>query len=215
MDNNIKPKPKSSFIENGKTYLLMNDSYEIELNSKIKELNDYMSTNIGKGKTDEEKDNLYKKAQSLWIDCGTTFKDMKYNFNLNRAQYELLTDIILNKTIYDVNSILIYAEISDFLKNMHSIAKYKDTEEIIAYPINRTEISCIYHLFSKYTIKGISNSTYRFGEITQRICDINLLINYYNEYVNITKLSEDIMSWTASFEEGVTSDKFGGTINNA
>jgi hypothetical protein len=210
MNNNIKPKPKSSFIENGKTYLLIDDKYEIELNSKIKELNDYMSTNIGKGKTDEEKDDLYKNAQSLWVECASIFKDMIYNFNLNRPQYELLTDIILNKTIYDVNNILVYNKLNDFLKNMHSIAKYKNDEEIITYPINRTEISCIYHLFSKYTIKGINNSTYRFGEITQRICDINLLINYYDEYTNITKLSDDIMNWVTSFEDGVTYDKFDG-----
>jgi hypothetical protein len=197
-------KPEISFMENEIVNLVINNDVESNLDSIIKSIEKFMSDNTGKGKSDSEKDQLYKTSQELWKEYAIKLRDSKYNFHLNRPQYKFLTDLILTKLEYDVNTVFFAIELTDMLGGMKNV-KYSNDTDLVAFPVNATEITYIYHLISKHNVKGLSKDAYTFAQILKRIGSISKVFNYYD---NCGKtLSTDIQDWVSSFEEGVIVEK--------
>ena len=197
-------KPEIKFFENETENLIITNYYENELDSKIKTIEGYITDNSGKGLSDEEKDQLYKSAQELWKEYANSLKDAKYNFHLNRLQWKFLTDLVLSKLEYDVNSVFFAIELTELLGSMKE-AKYTNDTDLIAFPVNATEITYIYHLIAKHKVKGLTKDAYLFSEVLKRIGSISKVFNYYDNYGK--ELSNDIQNWISSFEEGVYYDK--------
>jgi hypothetical protein len=82
--------------------------------------------------------------------------------------------------------------------------KYTNDDELIAFPVNATEITYIYHLISKHKVKGLTKDSYTFSKVLMRIGTISKLFNYYDSYAK--SLSTDIQDWVASFEEGIIAE---------
>jgi hypothetical protein len=202
-------KPEISFLENETDNVILTPDFETSLDSKISEIENYTSNNSGKGKSDEEKDELYKNAQELWKDYAIYLRDIKYNFYLNRPQYNFLTDLILKNLEYDVNTVFFAIELTDLLSSMKGI-KYTDDKQLIAFPVNATEITYIYHLISPYKVKGLSRNAYLFAQVLRRIGDISKIFNYYDTAGK--NMSTDIQNWATSFEDGVTLENQEETI---
>jgi len=194
-------KPEIKVEENGKEYLLINKEVETLLDDKLNSIKEYIFTNSGKGKTNSEKDELYQSAQSLWKGYINELKEAKYNFQLNRPQHRFLTDLVLNKLEYDVNSVFFAIELKDLFESMKD-GKYSNDEELISFPVNATEITYIYHLISKHTVKGLVKDSYLFAEVLMKIGSISKIFNYYD--TTGKNLSSDIQDWVLTFEEGVT-----------
>lgn len=197
-------KPEVRFYENDSEHLLIDSVNESILESKISAIESFMSENEGKGKSDEEKDNLYGNAQDLWREYTTALKDAKYNFHLNRSQWKFLTDLIISKLEYDVNTVFFAIELTSLLGTMRDV-KYSNDTDAIAFPVNATEITYIYHLISKHKVKGLTKDSYLFSEVLVRIGNISKVFNYYDTYAK--NLSTDIQNWVTSFEEGVVVEK--------
>ena len=197
-------KPEIRFFENNIENLVIDPINEVLLDGKIKSIEDYMVSNDGTGKTDEEKDNLYKVSQELWKEYTDSLRDVKYNFHLNRVQWKFLTDLILQKLEYDVNTVFFAIELTELLGTMRDV-KYTNDTELIAFPVNATEITYIYHLISKHKVKGLTKDSYTFSQVLMRIGSISKLFNYYDSHAK--SLSSDIQNWVASFEEGTVLDK--------
>lgn len=204
MSNQIETnvvRPEISFFENETNNLILTPFYESELENKISSIEDYITNNTGKGKTDEEQDELYKNSQELWKNYANTLRDTKYNFHLNRPQWKFLTDLVLSKLEYDVNSVFFAIELTDLLGNMRD-AKYSNDTELVAFPVDATEITYIYHLISQYKVKGLTKEAYMFSQVLKRIGSISKVFNYYD--TSGKNLSTDIQNWVTSFEDGVT-----------
>lgn len=204
MSNNIETnvvKPEIKFIENDIEHPILTTENESNLDGRIKAIEDYMRNNSGKGKTEIEKDNLYKNSQTLWIEYATCLKEVKYNFHLNKQQHKFLTDLILGRLEYDTNTVFFAIELTDMLGGMKEV-KYTDDKNLIAFPVNATEITYIYHLISKHKVKGLTREAYTFAHILRRIGAISKVFNYYD--ATGKSLSTDIQDWVASFEEGVS-----------
>lgn len=197
-------KPEIRFFENESDHLVIDPFNEAILDSKIDAIEKYMEGNDGKEKSDEEKDSLYKEAQNLWKEYTGSLKDAKYNFHLNRPQWKFLTDLILSKLEYDVNTVFFAIELTDLLGTMRDV-KYTNDKELIAFPVNATEITYIYHLISKHKVKGLTKDSYLFSEVLVRIGSISKVFNYYDTYAK--NLSTDIQNWVTAFEEGVIVEK--------
>jgi hypothetical protein len=198
-------KPSVSFFENDMDNLIITPQEESILDSKIKDIEEFMKNNSGKGKTEQEKDELYLSSQSLWTSYSAALKEAKYNFYLNRPQHKFLTELILTKMEYDVNTVFFAIELTNMLGSMKE-AKYTNDTDLVAFPVNATEITYIYHLISKHKVKGLSKDAYTFSKILLRIGGISKMFNYYEAASK--NLSSDIQDWVATFEEGITSDKF-------
>ena len=197
-------KPEIRFFENNTENLVIDPINEVLLDNKIKAIEDYMVSNDGTNKTDAEKDNLYKVSQELWKEYTDSLRDAKYNFHLNRVQWKFLTDLILQKLEYDVNTVFFAIELTELLGIMRDV-KYSNDDELIAFPVNATEITYIYHLISKHKVKGLTKDSYTFSKVLMSIGSISKLFNYYDSYAK--SLSADIQNWVSSFEEGVILDK--------
>jgi hypothetical protein len=193
-------KPNLSITNEGVEYLILNIQEESLLDSKISDIENYMSSNVGKDKTDQEKDELYKEAQVLWYNFVNALKDAKYNFYLNRGEHKFLTDLILTKLEYDVNTIFFAIELTNTMGNMRD-AKYINDTDVVAFPVNATEITYIYHLISKHKIKGLTKDAYTFSKLLLKIGDISKIFNYYE--TTSKNLSKDIQDWIVTFDKGV------------
>lgn len=193
-------KPEIKFSEGGVENLLIDNSVETLLDGKITSIREYISKNNGKGLTDGDKDSLYVSAQKLWKEFIDELKDAKYNFHLNRAQHKFLTDLVMNKLEYDVNSVFFAIELRELFEVLKE-NKYKNDTEFISYPVNATEITYIYHLISKHKVKGLTKESYLFAEILMKIGNISKVFNYYD--ATGKNLSTDIQDWVLTFEDGV------------
>lgn len=196
-------KPEIRFVSSDVEYLLLDNASEATLDNGIKSIEQYIGQS-GKGKTESEKDELYQSAQDLWNDYAESMKSVKYNFHLNRPQWKFLTDLLLSKLEYDVNTVFFAIELVDLLGGMRAI-KYNDDTELRAVPVNATEITYIYHLISKHKVKGLTRDSFLFSEVLVRIGNISKLFNYYDAVGK--NLSNDIQNWVLSFEEGVDFEK--------
>jgi hypothetical protein len=193
-------KPQLSIINEGTEHLILNLQEESLLDSKIYDIENYMTSNVGKDKTDEEKDELYKEAQVLWYNFVNSLKEAKYNFFLTRAEHKFLTDLILTKLEYDVNTIFFAIELTNTMGSMKD-AKYTNDTDVVAFPVNATEITYIYHLISKHKIKGLTRDAYTFSKLLLKIGDISKIFNYYE--ATSKNLSKDIQDWIVTFDKGV------------
>jgi hypothetical protein len=180
---------------------LINKESEEKLDNSSKAVIDYIIENNGKGKTNKEKDNLYLESQKLWRNFITELKNVKYNFALNKSQHKFITDLVLNKLEYDVNTVFFAIELKELFETIKD-SKYTNEEDLISFEVTATEITYIYHLISKHTIKGLTKDSYLFSQVLVKIGNISKIFNYYD---NLGKnSSSDIQDWVLTFEEGVS-----------
>ena len=191
-------KPELSFTEKEQEYRLITFQAEQLLDEKIKEIEDFMKNNHGRGKSETEKDDLYTSAKNIWEQYAEILRDVHFTFYLNRKQYQFLTDLLIDKMEYDVNTVFLAIELTDMLGEWKNIGTSKDDISLQGYTTDATEITYIYHLISKHKVKGLSNSSYRFAEVLRRIGHISKIIAYYDTAAK--NLSKDIQNWVASFE---------------
>lgn len=194
-------KPEVSFFENELTNPLLSTEEETKMDQAILAIENYMQQNSGEGKTEVEKDELYKGAQIMWKEYTNILRVVKYNFFLNRTQWKFLTDLILTKLEYDVNTVFFAIELTNLLASMKD-TKFTDDNQLTAFSVDATEITYIYHLISKHKVKGLSKDSYTFANILKRIGDISKVFNYYDTAAK--NLTGEIQNWVAAFEEGVT-----------
>lgn len=191
-------KPSLSFFIGDEEFRLMEKSDEMSLDEKIQKVESYIQENVGKGKSEGEKDMLYATAQSLWKDYRDTLRDVKYTFFLNKEQFDYLTDLLMNKMEYDVNTVFFAIELTNMLGSW-KLSEKNNREDLTPYKANATEVTYTYHLISKHKVKGLKKGSYRFSEVLMKIGGLSKIIGYYDEHAK--RLSKEITEWVADFEE--------------
>jgi hypothetical protein len=127
----------------------------------------------------------------------------KYNFFLNRPQWKFLTDLILTKLEYDVNTVFLAIELTNLLGSMKGV-KFQNDNELINFPVNATEITYIYHLIANHKVKGLTKDAFTFSQVLIRIGEISKVFNYYDTAGK--NFSTEIQEWVTLFEDGVTKE---------
>lgn len=192
-------KPEVKMTVNSTDYRLIDEETEKNLDLNIQTVVNYMNDNHGKGKSTKEKDALYLESQNLWKNYTSSLEKAKYNFYLNKDQWKFLTELILNKLEYDVNTVFFAIELKDLFEVLKS-SKYTGNE-FIPYKVNATEVTYIYHLISKHKVKGLTKDSYLFSEVLLLIGTISKIFNYYD--TTAKNLASDVQDWVATFEDGV------------
>lgn len=190
-------KPDISISNGSELIRLLEFNDELNLDSLISDLENYLKTTNGFGKTDEQKDVDYSIAQSKWKSYQESLREVKLNFYLDRSQYNLLTDLLLKKLEYDVNTVFIAIELTELLASMSS-TKFTDDKELKSVKVTATEITYIYHLIQTYKVKGLTKEAYTFSKILRRIGEISKIVSYYDTYAK--KLTEEISKWAYSLD---------------
>lgn len=202
-------KPNFYFTENEQQYQIFSLSEETMLEDKINSLEEFMRNSFGQKKTEIEKDELYKEAQVIWHNIANSLKEAKYSFYLNRVQHRFLTDLILTKLEYDVNTVFFAIELTNLLGTMKDM-KYTNDTDLCSIQVNATEMTYIYHLISQHKVKGLTKDAYTFSKILLKIGEISKVFNYYETLLK--NLSKDIQDWIITFDEGVTIESAPGSL---
>lgn len=197
-------KPEVTTIENEQSLRAITLEDEFFLDGKIAELEDFISNNHGLGKSETEKDELYYSAQTTWREYVERLKNMKYTFYLNRNQYNFLTNLLLSKLEYDVNTVFLAIELTEMLGNWEMAKGKKDSKndkDYKAYTSDATEITYMYHLIANHKVKGLIHDTYYFAQILRKIGHISKIVSYYDTHAK--GFNKDIQEWVSTFEENV------------
>jgi len=194
--NTIKPDVQFHFNE--EEYRILDLAIEDQLDKDILNIENYIEVTSGLGKTDLERDSDYDYAQNMWKTYQHNLREAKFNFYLDRSQYNLLTDLLLKKLEYDVNTLFIALELSELLGSM-SGSKYNTDLELKTFGVTPTEITYIYHLIQNYKVKGLTKESITFSKILIRIGDISKIVSYYD--ASVKRLTEEIQTWAISLEE--------------
>lgn len=194
-------KPELTFFENEEMFRMIDFDTEANLDSKIESVENYMSENTGEGKTDVEKDQLYANAQSLYVEYKNELREAKFNFYFNRPQYNLLTNLLLKKLEYDVNTLFIAMELHEMLKNLHG-SKFQNDIELKDIKLTATELTYVYHLIQTYKVKGLTNEAFTFASLLTRIGEVSKIINFYD--AKAKALVEDIQKWALTLDGSET-----------
>jgi len=194
--NTIKPDVQFHFNE--EEYRILDLAIEDQLDKDILNIENYIEVTSGLGKTDLERDSDYDYVQNMWKTYQHNLREAKFNFYLDRSQYNLLTDLLLKKLEYDVNTLFIALELSELLGSM-SGSKYNTDLELKTFGVTPTEITYIYHLIQNYKVKGLTKESITFSKILIRIGDISKIVSYYD--ASVKRLTEEIQTWAISLEE--------------
>ncbi len=194
-------KPDLSFFENELDNLILSTELESKLDNRIEDIESYMRDNNGEDKSEEEKDQLYHNAQKLHAEYVRELQATKYNLFLNRDQNRFLTNLIMSKLEYDVNTVFFAIEVKNIIESIRKNTDYKNDSDLISYPVDATEITYIYHLISPYKVKGLTKEAYLFSQVLVRIGGISKIFNYYNTANE--NLKKDIHNWVAAFDPNV------------
>ena len=195
MENKIQVntvKPELSFYENDEMNRLLGFDSELLLDSKIESVEIFMKNNTGAGLSELEKDALYADCQKIYVEYKKSLRDVKFNLYLNRPQYNFLTDVLLKKLEYDVNTVFIAIELSKMLASMEG-TKYLNDTDIKVFEVDATELTYVYHLIQPYKVKGLTKEAYTFSKLLVRIGELSKVINYYD--ASAKNLAEDIQNW--------------------
>ena len=181
---------------------------EQELDSKIEEIELFIANNDGVDKSEEVKDTLYGTAIDIWKDYAQHVKNVKFTFYLNRKQYNFITELLLKKIEYDVDTVFLGINLTNMLGQWKNVGAHANDTDVNSYEANGTEITYIYHLIAKFKPKGLDNSAYRFAEILTKIGEVSKVIKYYD--TNAQNLTSAITKWVASFDGEIEEELVNG-----
>jgi hypothetical protein len=192
-------------LDNEGKYRFINEKDEKVLDEKIISIREFIKSNNGKGLSEEEKDRLYGQAQDLYKELVSVLSDTEFNLFLTRDQYTYLTDLLIKRMDYTVDTIFFAIDLNNTLIQMKELANFNDDKGLGSFPFTATDITYTYHLLKDHTVKGIQKSTYVFSEILRRIADISKIFKYYdNEIKNCHK---EIVDWVACFDDNVSKEE--------
>lgn len=197
-------KPQMILSEGGSEYRMIPFSNELTMDAKIREIEQFISNNHGKGKTEFEKDQLYATAQNLWKDYVDTFKKTKFSFYLNNKQYDFLINVLRDDLEYSVDTLFLGIELTNMLGQWFTQGNPESETDIRAYEADATDVTWILHLISKHKVKGLTHEAYRFSEVLVKLSQLTKIVTYYDTQAKSMK--KDIELWTASFDETLDSE---------
>jgi hypothetical protein len=178
---------------------------ETSMDNLVKDLNDFMVNNIGRGQSDEVKDKLYSDAIEKWKQLRDHLIGVHYNFYLNRKQYQWLTDTLMTKLEYNSDTVFLALELTEMLGEWKETGTNKDDDSLKGYVVDATELNYIYHLLADkdkgYKVTGLTAQAYRFREVLTNIFKVLKVVSYYDNHVK--SLQSDIQNWVALFEENM------------
>jgi len=185
-------KEADKIIENT-SKLYLGDKYTTKIKSSYQNLRNLMkrydiNSDLVKNMNEESANKIYGIAQYLFDFFQKDLKIMTFEFNLTKDEKKFLLDIFRNKLEYDQNEIFQVKE----LKN-----NYLDelSNNNVSY-IKVDDIIILYHLISKYKVKGINSYYYSYVDILTKIGERIKLFNAYNVWIE--RLSSDFQLWGGS-----------------
>jgi len=166
-----------------------------------------VNSDLVKSMNEIDKNKIYGISEYLFNDYQKDLNKMDFNFELTQDEWKFMLDVLKNKLEYDQNEIFQMDEVrKQYLEGAEEIQKAMPREvEEIPTVINVNNLIILYHLVSKYKVKGINKGHYAFLSLLTKIGDRIKLFNAYTVWVQ--RLSEDFQLWgsTLTVDESMIS----------
>jgi len=118
---------------------------------------------------------------------------MTFNFGITKDEWKFMYDVMYHKIEYDQNELFQLKEVRErYLEGVKEIDKTLNTD-IIPSVINVNDLIILYHLISKFKVKGINKQHFSYLTLLTKIGERIKLFNAYN--VLIQRLSADFQTW--------------------
>jgi hypothetical protein len=183
---------------NEEEFRILSEVTEESLDSAVKNVENFISYNDGKGHTDQEKDYLYGEAKRLWENYVKVLRDTKFTLYLNTQQFDYFSKILREDIEYDINTIFFGIELTNTLGTWFKQNIESDVE-LSSYESDPVSFNYINHLISTIKIKGLTDEAYLFSQVLKKVNEIMKVVNFYDNHAK--SLSKDIQEWVANFEE--------------
>jgi len=195
----VKPKMFTKFGE--EEFRILDEQTENALDASVKNIENFITFNEGRGKSEIEKDNLYSEAKRMWSQYIDIFRNSKVKFYLDQNQFDYFSKILMEDIEYDFNTIFFAMELTETLGNWVQQELNSDENSVRIYETDPVSVNYINHLVSTVKIKGLTEEAFLFSKVYRKITEILKVVNYYDAHAK--SLSKDIQEWVANFEDSV------------
>jgi hypothetical protein len=198
----VKPKMFTKFGE--EEFRILDVSNEASLDSAVKNIENFITFNEGRGKSELEKDTLYANAKQLWGNYVEALRTSKFKFYLNEAQFDYFTKILTEDMEYDSNTIFFGIELTDTLGNWAKQELEAKDDSVRIYETDPVSVNYMNHLIATVKIKGLGEEAYLFAQVFRKITEIMKVVNFYDAHAK--SLSKEVQDWVANFEDANPQD---------
>jgi len=198
----VKPKMFTKF--GTEEFRILDEVTESKLDQSVKDIENFICFNEGRGKSELEKDTLYANAKQLWANYVESLRMSKFKFYLNDAQFDYFTKILTEDIEYDSNTIFFGIELTETLGNWVKQEIEANDDSVRIYETDPVSVNYMNHLISTVKIKGLKEEAYLFSQVFRKIMEIMKVVNFYDAHAK--SLSKEIQDWVANFEESQPQD---------
>jgi hypothetical protein len=151
-----------------------------------------------KNMSEEDKNKIYGIAEYLFNEYQLKLNHLMFKFYLTNEEKKFLLDLLRNKIEYDQNEVFQMKELMDRYINILDETKTtkEGDENLVKTMINVNDVIILYHLVSKYKVKGVNSNFYNYLSLLTKIGERIKLFNAYNVWVQ--RLSDDFQLWGSS-----------------
>lgn len=213
-EKSLAIKPPIVFTdENNVEFRLLSKEDEDFMDTTLNNVLNYIANNDISKLSDEEAAPKIAEVKELWQNVGGRngrLSQTKFKLPLRRDEFAMLTDLILKHMTYDVDTLFYAIELKTALGLMAKKSeevKYKDSKEVITWDFTALDLTYLYHVLAKHTVKGLQKQAYTFADILMAIAKTSKVFDYYkSEVENAMKMVQQWMVVTDSpmeSQEGV------------
>lgn len=149
----------------------------------------------------EEIDKVYKVANYIFNVWQMKLNEMEANFDLTREEWSMISTALNHKIEFDVNEAINLADLKiNWMNGAEKAAKASGLKvgTLIKTKITIAKCVILYHLISKYKVKGSGETFNSLISVISKIGDINKLFNAFN--VVKERLSSEFTVWGGNLE---------------
>lgn len=170
-----------------------------------------VNTDLVKAMTEKDKDKLYDIAEFLFNDYQMNLNHLNFIFPLSFEEHKFLYEVMVKKLEYNQDEVFQMEELKDKYLDFYKSFKKDGVNSIdMGTVINVNHLIILYHLFSKYKVKGVGPEFENFKGILRKIGERTKLYNAYNTVVQ--RLSQQFQVWGGSLT--VDESAITGTVIN-
>ena len=153
-----------------------------------------------KGMGEQDKDKIYDIAEYLFNDYQMNLNHLNFIFPLSYEEHKFLYDVMTKKLEYNQDEVFQMEDLKEnYLDFYKTFKKEGVSENNLNTIININHLVILYHLFSKYKVKGVQSDFENFKGILRKIGERTKLYNAYN--VMVQRLSSQFQVWGGSLTE--------------
>ena len=144
-----------------------------------------------------ERDKIYEVGVYLFNLFSEYLKKLRYNIEFSYDEFDFIVKTIRQKLEYDSNEVFQVIKLeTDFLADAELDFKKLKNSDSFQVNIDINNIVLLYHLISKYKVKGINKQFELYASILNKIGESNQVFNSLN-IIN-ERLNQDLQLWTNS-----------------